>query len=225
MAGLARWSVLILAAGQGRRLGHVAKGLIRLDGQTLVKRMAQAVSPLSPVQVLLVTGRDHDRYATEVSTWPAAMQPDLLRNPDPADDPAQSLHLGLARLAPGADAVMVLLSDLPLLTADDIKMATQAFAAREADVELVLPVVRGTPGHPVMFSRALACHLLSNPDVTLRQWRTEHPAQTGFWRTENDNHIRDIDRQEDLEGLRVATGSTVELPGAGVLDDPKPACP
>lgn len=212
-----RWSVILLAAGKGSRLGNIPKGLIRLDGQSLILRLASAAQGLKPIELLLVTGRDHDRIAHEIAGWPQALRPILCPNPATGPDPADSLKAGLRAVRQEADAFMVLLADLALLTAADLQAAASTFEAQPPGVEMVMPEVNGTPGHPVMFSRDLARQLLTDEELTIRRWRMEQPTRCLDWITDNPNHVRDIDTPHDLERIRRETGASVQLP-ASTLD-------
>ena len=58
-----RLAVLLLAAGEGARLGSYPKALLKKDGQSLIKRFCLAVAELSPVQIVIVTGFHADFIA------------------------------------------------------------------------------------------------------------------------------------------------------------------
>jgi molybdenum cofactor cytidylyltransferase len=213
------WSIILLAAGKGSRLGNIPKGLIRIDGQCLIQRLASAARVLQPVETLLVTGRDHGRMAQEVARWPQAQRPVLCLNPEPGPEPSDSLKAGLRAIRRECDAIMVLLADLVQITATDLQQAAAAFEARPPGVELVLPEVAGTPGHPVMFSRALARQMLARDDLSIRRWREEQPHRSLTWITDNHHHVSDIDTPADLERIRTETGAIVLLPSPA-LDEP-----
>lgn len=207
-----RLGVLILAAGRGSRLGQVPKCLVRRNGQPLLLRTLEQVRALSPAATVLVLG--HHANAIEAALGPDRR--DALRtvhNPQPSDEPADSLRLGLAALPAELDAVMVLLSDLPLLDEADLRRTWQAFAQRPAGCRLLQPLAEGQPAHPVVFEAALRPELATLAGG-LRAWRSAHPAATHGWPVPHPAHHQDLDTPEDLDRLRILTGHRWDLPPA-----------
>lgn len=136
----------MLAAGAGRRFGG-PKALAVTDGvpwvvSTLDRMRAAGCDPL-----LVVTGAAADRVA-------ALLPADVLPVPNPAWESgmASSLRAGLtAAAAAGADAVLVMLVDLPGVTA---AMMAQVVASGGTHDVLAQAVFDGTPGHPVLLGSA-----------------------------------------------------------------------
>ncbi len=208
-----RWLAVILAAGAGRRLGGVPKCLLQLDGQSVLERLLHAVGQAVPqVRSRIVLGHHAQVIDAALRRLPAACQPERVINPQPGDEPVDSLHLGLEAMPPDRTAVMVLLADLPLLSAADLQAASAAFDGRAGEQALVWPEVQGTPGHPVMFTTRVAQALRARPGLSLRQWRREHPDQVRVWCTDRSGLITDIDDAASLQQLRQATGQDWRLP-------------
>src|SRR5690606_33029428 len=202
---------LVLAAGAGSRLGGVPKCLIRLGGQTLLQRQLGALADIGVHDVRLVAGPHAEAIAAHLATLPAALRPRLLHNPAPADDPADSLQLGLQSLTALPDRLLVLVSDLPLLGAAGLRAAIAAFDARARGLHALVPVVGGTPGHPAVLD-AHACALLRQREGGLRAWRRQQPEAVWLWQSDDPAHVRDIDTPADLEALANQTGLPVTLP-------------
>ena len=143
-------------------------------------------------------------------------------NPAPEDDPASSLHLGLRTLDGDVHAVMVLLADQPLIDASDIGAVLHAFQRRPPGSQVLMPMVNGVPGHPVMFDAAVRADLLAAPGTGLRQWRAAHPQATLPWVVDNPHHTRDLDTPEDVDALARDTGWVCRWPepALGVNTDP-----
>lgn len=59
---MSRPDAIILAGGAGRRMGGSDKGLIELDGQTLISRVIAQLSPQVD-RIIISANRHHDRYA------------------------------------------------------------------------------------------------------------------------------------------------------------------
>ncbi|WP_332741161.1 nucleotidyltransferase family protein [Hydrogenophaga sp.] len=217
-----RTGVLILAAGAGRRMGGRAKCLLEVQGHSLLERLARSVRSVGLQTPVLVLGHHATEIQAHLAQWPGHLSPRQVVNPTPEDDPASSLHLGLHALGSDVQAVMVLLADQPLIDADDIGAVLGAFQRRPAGCRVLMPMVNGVPGHPVMFDAAVRAELLAAPGTSLRQWRAAHPQATLPWVVDNPHHTRDLDTPEDLVALARDTGWVCRWPVAptGVNTDP-----
>jgi len=213
------WSdtvALVLAAGAGSRLGGVPKCLIRVDGRTLLERLLDALAEADVHDVRLVVGHHADAIAAHVATLPSERRPVLLRNPEPGEEPADSLRVGLRSLTAMPERLLVLLGDQPLLGAPQMLAAMDAFDTRERGRHALVPQVNGQPGHPAVLD-GLACALLRNQAGGLRAWRQRQPEAVALWNTSDEAHVRDLDTPEDLPRLAQAMGCTVELPTRAAL--------
>lgn len=132
---------LVLAAGRASRMGG-DKRLMRVEGRTMLESATEAAlaGGLSPV--LVVTGPEP--------------QPDLpegvvrVINPDPSRGMASSLAAGVAALPGDVDGVMVLLADMPRVTAGHVRTLTAAFRPGG----ICVPVFEGRRGNPVLLARS-----------------------------------------------------------------------
>ena len=195
---------IILAAGAGSRLGHVPKCLFRANGQTLLQRLLDTLDALELANVVLVLGQHADAIEQALHQRPVSAWLKLVHNPRPDDDPAGSLHTGLRRLNANIDTVVVLLADQPLINADDLSQALQAFEQRAPGQRVLLPSVNGQPGHPVVMERSVAHELLTE-GIGLRPWRMQHPSAVTLWNTRNTHYTCDLDTPQDLQHLRQHT--------------------
>jgi len=147
--GAPKVGALIMAAGRSSRMGGPNKLLARLDGETLVARVADAALASRAVEVHAVTGHMAERVAEALGDRDVK----LVHNPDFAEGMAGSLKTGLASFGEDVDGVMVLLGDVPRITADDLDRLIAAFDP-SAGALIVLPVHEGKRGNPVIWSRA-----------------------------------------------------------------------
>lgn len=217
-----RTGVLILAAGAGRRMGGRAKCLLEVQGHSLLERLVRSVRSLGLHTPVLVLGHHAADIQAHLAQWPEHLTPRQVVNPAPEDDPASSLHLGLRALDVDVQAVMVLLADQPLIDASDIGAVLDAFQRRPPGSQVLMPMVNGVPGHPVMFDAAVRADLLATPGTSLRQWRAAHPQATLPWAVDNPHHTRDLDTPEDVDVLARDTGWVCRWPepALGVNTDP-----
>ena len=201
-------AAVILAAGEGRRMGGVAKALLRINGEPLVSRLMTALHDVGISDVLVVTGTHHDAIASVVQPMGAR----VVRNPSPEDGQQSSVRLGLESASLSAEALLMVLCDQPLVEAADIQELLAAFKAHP-EHDFCVPVVNGRRGNPVVVSRHAVGQILAmDRHVACREFMQQN-LQT-VWRhvTANDHFIMDLDSEADLNALAQRTGWTVESP-------------
>ena len=201
--GRLRIGAVLLAAGEGARLGGRAKGAIEIEGEPLILRGLRILSNAGVDEVVVVTGH----YQSEIS--PLLTQADplfhnscLIEVAQPMADHSQadSLRLGVASLSLEVDAVMVLPVDMPALTGQDLISLIGAYKHADAAVEFVGPTVGTRPGNPVLFSRRIASQIAQGEgDFGSGAWRHQRPDWLLEWQTDNLHYVTDIDTPEDLD--------------------------
>ena len=205
-SGRLRIGAVVLAAGEGARLGGRAKGLIEIDSEPLVLRALRVLSEVGIDEVVVVTGH----YRSELSPL-LALAPPLYEGNQPIEvvqpverhAQADSLRLGVAGLSPGLDAVMVLPVDMPALTRQDLIALIGAYKHADAGVEFVGPMVGARPGNPVLFSRRIAMQIeQGGGDFGNGAWRHQRPDWLLEWQTDNLHYVTDIDTPDDLDRWR-----------------------
>jgi CTP:molybdopterin cytidylyltransferase MocA len=203
-----RIGVVLLAAGEGRRMGGVAKPLIRLQGVPLISRQLVAMSGAGVDEVVVVTG--HARHAVEDEVRSFVVT--LAHNDAHADGQQGSVRVGLAALSGPFDAVIVMPADLPLIGASDLAELIGAFKKRPAG-HIVVPVVNGQRGNPIVLGdQALARILASDTNLGCRNLIERQPELVHAYETTNARFITDLDTVEDVEELAQRTGWRLELP-------------
>lgn len=103
-------AVVVLAAGASRRFGTMNKLLAQLGGRPLVVHALACAAQVPASQRLAVVAAD------EVALLASAAGLDVVRVP-PSGDQSDSVSAALAALAPGIDSVLMLLGDMPFVTA------------------------------------------------------------------------------------------------------------
>ena len=83
----ARIGAILLAAGQGSRMGSVPKSLLELEGVPLINRQLIALSGAEVDEVVVVTGYHHERVEPAVAQSPVK----IVRNPNPENGQASSV--------------------------------------------------------------------------------------------------------------------------------------
>ena len=203
-----RVGAVLLAAGEGSRLGKVPKCLLSLQGVPLIKRHMIALSGAG-VDEVVVTGHYHADVEPAVESFPVT----VVRNPAPEEGQQSSVRLGLEALTNTLDLVLIMLADQPLLTADDLTELISTFKKRPPETSIVYPEVYGQRGNPVIFSGELIAQLLAaDKKIGCRKFIDDNPALVHKLITENDHFVLDIDTPEDVVAFEKRTGWTLTLP-------------
>ena len=170
-----RLAVLFLAAGQGSRLGGFPKALLKKNGVTLLQSFCSSLETLSPIEIVIVTGYHakaiEDALASiDISQLPLRM----IRNPHPESGQASSIRLGLEALQSNYDVLLIALCDQPNVGANEITLLLEQFVSRETAHEIVLPMVNGQRGNPVVFSKKVIDQILKTPGMVCRPYMDQH---------------------------------------------------
>jgi CTP:molybdopterin cytidylyltransferase MocA len=198
-------AVLLLAAGQGSRLGSHPKALLKRGGVTLLKRLLDAVQPINPVEFITVTGFHGDAIEEALVQMdsPFSRSIRLLRNAAPEVGQASSVRLGIEALQSNFDVLLIALSDQPAITTVEIGQLMSAFSQRSAGTEILLPMVHGQRGNPVLFSKQALQNTLAIPDLSCRAYMDAYPEQVHIWHTDNDAFVCDIDTPQDMKNYQL----------------------
>jgi len=189
-------------------MGGIAKPLIRLQGVPLVSRQLVALSGAGVDEVAVVTGYASDAVEQEVQGFPVT----LVHNSCYAEGQQGSVRAGLEALGGPFDAVFVLPSDQPLISADDLTELIGAFKKRTAG-HVVVPMVGGKRGNPVLLDEvALEQILAADANLACRHFIDNNPQLVHLHETANVHFIVDLDTPTDLKKLAEKTGWQLELP-------------
>jgi molybdenum cofactor cytidylyltransferase len=203
-----RVGAVLLAAGQGQRMGNIPKSLIELGGVPLINRQLIALSGGGVDEVVVVTGFYHEQIEPLVEQFPVR----VVRNPHPEEGQASSVRLGLEALGETFDAVIMALADQPLINAEDVAQLIVAFKKRPAG-EIVMPVVEGQRGNPIILSgKALKDILESGQNMVCRKFMDQNPDLVHPFETPNQHFVLDLDEPQDIEKFEANTGWKLTLP-------------
>jgi molybdenum cofactor cytidylyltransferase len=145
---MAEIGTVLLAAGLGSRFGPAPKLLAPLDGKPLVRHAAEAALGARPRPVVAVLGA----HAQAVRAALDGLDLIGIENPDYRAGLASSLRAGLAALPGTCSAAVVVLGDMPRVTAAHIDRLAAAFAAAQDEPAAVVPVQDGRRGNPVLLN-------------------------------------------------------------------------
>ncbi len=195
-----RLAILLLAAGQGNRLGNVPKALLKKEGIPLIQRFWQEVSPLNAIESISVLGF----YAVQIK--PLAKQYSrVVINQQAEEGHASSVRLGLESLHTIFDLLLIALVDQPRMTQASLELLIDALEGQGDEIDALVPLCQGQRGNPIVMRRRAVLEILNTPVQTPRQWLDQHPKRVCFYETQQDTFIADVDTLDDInrEGLEL----------------------
>ncbi len=189
---------VVLAAGASKRFGR-NKLLLSWEGESLARRASRVALEAGLDPVVVVLGHEAERVRAELG----GVSVRAVVNPAHARGMNTSLAAGVEALPAEAAAVVVLLADMPRVTADMVARLVRTF--RETGAPLVASDYEGVHAPPTLYARALFPEL-GGPEgdgcgkrVVRRHEqelvRVEWPAAA----------LADVDREEDWERMCVPT--------------------
>jgi CTP:molybdopterin cytidylyltransferase MocA len=204
-----RVGAVLLAAGEGARMGGLPKCLLGLAGVPLINRHLIAMSGAGIDEVVVVTGHHYQQIEPAVETFPVT----LVRNPHPEQGQQSSVKIGLQALGNKFDLVLVALADQPLIGNAELTELIAAFKKRAPGTDIVYPEVQGQRGNPVLFTGEIVAEMLASEGaVACRKFIDAHPQRVHVHVTANDRFILDLDTPEDIAAFEQRTGWKLSLP-------------
>ncbi|MGH9400179.1 MAG: nucleotidyltransferase family protein [Thermoanaerobaculia bacterium] len=189
---------VILAAGASTRFGR-NKLLLTIEGESLARRAARAALAAGLDPVVFVLGHEAERIREELSNLPVR----AVVNADYASGMNTSLAAGVAAVPGEAAALIVLLADMPYVTADMVARLVEEF--RRTGAGLVASDYEGVHAPPTLYARPLFPEL-GGPEGDCSGKRVVRRHQDEIvkvaWPAAA---LADVDREEDWERLCVAT--------------------
>ncbi len=149
---------IILAAGESRRFGNSLKQLAQTGGQTLLWRAVQAAEAVTPGNVIVVLGCQHELVGAELKGTP------MVINTHWRNGMGSSIATGIAALPETASAAMIALCDQVALGAEDFTLLSNAYtqALEGSDqTPIVCATYAGGVGVPAIFPRQFFRDLLA----------------------------------------------------------------
>ncbi len=188
---------VLLAAGRSSRMGGPNKLLIPVEGEPMVRRALRALQevPLAPIVVVL--GREPDAVRAALDGLPAC---DFCQVPEGVEQQV-SADAGLRALPDGLAAIMIMLSDQPLLDALDLRWLLARWRELPPG-SAAIPVFEGQRGNPVIIDASMRAPILAaGPSTGCRGFLAANPAQVHRIAAPNPHFVLDIDTADDLARL------------------------
>ena len=201
-----RLAILLLAAGEGSRLGSYPKGLLKREGKTLIEHFSKATQSFNPVEFVMVTGFHAEAIEAEMVRVNQGLtrKIQLIHNPHAGRGQGSSVRLGLEALHSEFDALLIALSDQPEVGVAEIAELLDQFSVRQEGKEIVVPTVNGQRGNPVLFSKQAIGNILALPNMACRPYMDAHEEQVQFMATLNTAYVLDVDTPQDIQTFQLS---------------------
>jgi len=184
---------IVLAAGSSTRFGRT-KQLEPFNGRSLAANAMRKAEAVCGARSVLVTG--HDALAVAESCAPLAGF--FAVNEDFERGLASSIACGVASVEESADAILLMLADLPLVTTEHLACLCETWTGSPHSI--VASAFEDTLGPPIVFPRADFAALLDlRGDYGARPIIDANMARVLPITCEE--AAFDIDRPEDLAGI------------------------
>ena len=188
----------MLAAGRSTRMGGPNKLLAEIGGKPLVRIAAEQALASRASPVIVVTGHQHEKVKAALADLPVR----IVHNPDFASGLGSSLRTGIAAVPPEADGAVVCLGDMPQVDAALIDRLIGAFDPEKGAL-VVVPVIDGERGNPVLWSRRFFPDLMAiEGDIGARKLIGRYSEAVAEVPVTGKAALTDIDTPEALRGVK-----------------------
>lgn len=192
-------NIILLAAGQGLRMGGPNKLLLPFRGRSVLETTLSELCAAAIGPVFVVTGYQRESVAPLLEQFPVQE----VFNPDFQTGMTSSIQAGV-RAAQAGQGYMICLADMPMITAAAYQLLADHFLSHLAEDEraILLPRFGEIKGNPVIFAAAYRDDILRHREPEgcrgIVQANTAHVR----WVDMPDNSIlRDLDTPEDYKAL------------------------
>lgn len=185
-------------------MGQQNKLLMSLPGISMIEHTITQLTKITLRELIVVTGFESEKIASALSNHGASIK--IVNNPEYALGQTSSIRIGIRNLEQDIHAVMICLSDMPLLTAEHYRQLIARYRQLwSPGVPLIIrPQCGGKPGHPVIMDQAFIPEIVScNESNGPRSVITQNRSSFRPWTNCDQAYYTDIDTPEDLELLRI----------------------
>ena len=170
------------------------KQLLPLGPKTFIRRCLDSIITAGVTDIVVVLGGDGGVVARAIDGLPVK----TAENRDPRSEMAESVRLGLRQIGPASNAVLICLSDHPLVLPETIRKVLAAHGDRPGGI--IIPLYRGKRGHPALFPRAVIEEVISGGN--LREVISRHSGEVHAIEVNDEGVILDLDTPEEYERVK-----------------------
>jgi CTP:molybdopterin cytidylyltransferase MocA len=188
-------AAILLAAGRSRRMGAF-KPLLPFGESTVIECCLESLRSADIEDIVVVVGHRADDVRKQLRDFDLGFS----INPDPDSEMSASIALGVERVGPEAEAVLIALVDQPAVSGETIRQLIDEW--RRKHVRLIQPEHNGRGGHPVLIDLAYRNELLAlDPERGLRALFDANREEVRRVPVASAYVARDMDTWEDYQRL------------------------
>jgi molybdenum cofactor cytidylyltransferase len=186
-------AAIVLAAGSSSRMGR-NKLLADIGGAPMVRRVVEAATRSTAEPVIVVTGSEGDKTKSAV----AGAEVKFVENPEFATGLSSSLKRGVRAVPVDCDGAVILLGDMPDVSAALVDKLIAAFNPAKGRA-ICVATRGGKRGNPVLFARRFFPEIEGiEGDVGARGMIGAYPELVCEAEADDDAPLIDIDTPEAL---------------------------
>lgn len=214
MNELKKLSVVLLAAGESRRMGELNKLLLPVDGVPLLRRTSMMLCNYGRAEncgfseVVVVTGHEQREAVEQLTGLPVS----LVHNENYSQGQMSSVICGLRGLVQPVDGVLICLSDLPLVDLEDIRTIHEGFSKSKKPI--LVPTFNSQRGNPIVLATSQVDEIIkTGRNLGCRNLIEREPERVTTLEMPNDHVVIDMDTPNNYKNVqtRLAKSSISHL--------------
>jgi len=170
------------------------KQLLSLGPKTVIRHCLDSIIGAGLKDIVVVLGGDDGAIAGAIDGLPVK----TAENRDPGSEMAESVRLGLRQIDAASTAVLVCLSDHPLVSPETMRRLVAACGEHPGGI--IIPLSKGRRGHPTLFPRTLLQEVVSGRN--LREVITGHSGDVLSIEVNDEGVVLDLDTPEEYERVK-----------------------
>ncbi len=188
---------IVLAAGRSSRMG-TPKMVLPWNDSTVIGHIVSVLHHCSVDPIVVVTGGAKEKVEAALSSQEVI----LAENAEYATtEMMDSLKIGLMKLPPDVDAVLIVLGDQPFIDEGLIGKLIDRF--RTQSTLLIIPSYNKRRGHPWLVGRTLWAEMLALDETsTLRDFIQSNTSAIDYLVVDTPSVLLDLDTPDDYARLK-----------------------
>jgi len=178
-------------------MGGTNKLLAPAGGVSVLEHVVGAALASRACPVIVVTGHEGARVARRLAAYPVA----VVHNPDYAGGLSTSLVRGIEAVPARCEGALVLLGDMPRVTAEHLNRLLAAFAPEQGRA-ICVPTHEGRRGNPVLWARRFFDEMRRlEGDVGAKEVLSRHPEAVYEVEVSDPGVLFDVDTPQALRAV------------------------
>lgn len=190
-------SLIVLAAGKSTRMRGRNKLLVKVEKQSIIRRVVEAGLKSRVDEVIVVLGWEADKIRKALDDLPCR----FVLNRDYEKGQSSSVKAGLKEVGETTQAILILPGDVAMIDARSTNLIIDEYARRKSPI--IIAAHEGRPGHPILLDKELfkEVELIDEQSFGLKAVIKKHEREMRLIEVGSPNVLQDVDTPEDLKEL------------------------